>query len=445
MRHFGIVTRIALIVTAAMFLMQLAFFVAYLGQSRSLAPPGLLIAEHVVAVVRLLDGTPPERRDSALAVANVSGFAVDVAAVRPRPSEGNHRLDGMYTLIQKALDGYAPDRQIIAIVPGGRESKAYVVDLAIPLTSGDYAVFHIADDATLRVWNKPIGFMAAIFALAISLGAVIAVSLVARPITRLARSVDRLGNRVEPIRLEERGARELRMLIKAINNMQDRILRLISSRTLFIGAISHDLKTYLTRFRLRLEMMPASPHRERAIVDVEQMEQLLNDSLLFAGDASPVQTNQSVDLNALVSGCVEELHLEKTRIEVMTSPGRLDVSLPQQPLRRVIDNLLSNALRYASHARLSTGSAGRFARLTIEDDGPGIPEEELTQVFEPFFRGEPSRNRGLGGTGLGLSIVRQILETYGGSITLENRRDRRGVRVIVLLPFAPMRQTGPAE
>ncbi|WJH38135.1 ATP-binding protein (plasmid) [Aliirhizobium terrae] len=298
------------------------------------------------------------------------------------------------------------------------------------------AVFTVSDETTLRVWNVPIGFLAGFFGIVVAIIAVLAVARETRPLAKLAQSIDELGNRIEPVQVKERGARELRTLIRAINNMQERILGLINNRTIFLGAVSHDLKTYLTRFRLRLEMMPAGAHRDKAITDVEAMEQLLSDVLLFASDASAKSAAETVDLNEAVRRCAAEADPAGGRIEVEPSRERLDVRVPQSALARVIDNLLSNALRYGEQARVLTQQREDMACVIVEDDGPGVREEDLALVFEPFFRAEPSRNRAHGGTGLGLAIVKQILDAHGGTIALSNRKAGSGLVATVCLPLA---------
>ncbi len=446
MSQFGIVARIALIVTAALFISQLAMVISYVWQIERSPLPPYAIADRIAAVVRLIDRTAPEDRPDVLAVASVKGFQVAVLPGVPASFEDQLGFARMRLITQSLMDAYAPNRFVRSGIldPQHEKPDALTINFAIGLKTGEAAIITVSDDTTLRVFNMPIGFIAGFFGVAVAMIAVIAVARETRPLAQLAESIDELGNRIEPIEVREKGARELRTLIRAINNMQERILGLVGNRTLFLGAISHDLKTYLTRFRLRLEMMPAGTHKERAVLDVETMEQLLNDVLLFAGDASSNSENEVVDMYRVAERCIGEANVQAEQVILTSAPIALGVRIPERALCRVIDNLLSNALRYGKRAQVKTERRQGMACLVIEDEGPGIPETDIALVFEPFFRREPSRNRAHGGTGLGLSIVRQILVAYGGTIILSNRQNGQGLRATVCLPLSERSNIGIA-
>lgn len=437
-RKIGIVARIALIVTAALFVSQLVVMISYVRQGEKSPTPPYAIADRIVQVVRLLDETGPGARKEVLLVANVSGFDVAVHPRLPDTFADDFGISRVRAMTEHMIQDYDPDRMVRAgvLVPEEGRVKNYAFTIAVALKTGEVATFSVSDETTLRVWNMPIGFIAGLFGIIVAIIAVLAVARETRPLAKLAKSIDALGNRIEPVQVKERGARELRTLIRAINNMQDRILGLVNNRTIFLGAVSHDLKTYLTRFRLRLEMMPAGAHRDKAITDVEAMEQLLNDVLLFASDASARSVAETVDLNGAVQRCAAEADPKGDRVEVYAAREHLDVKVPQAALHRVIDNLLSNALRYGNRAMARTELRDGMACLVVEDDGPGIAEQDLALVFEPFYRAEPSRNRAHGGTGLGLAIVKQILDAHGGTISLANRTHGSGLVATVCLPLA---------
>ncbi|MDH0617022.1 MULTISPECIES: ATP-binding protein [unclassified Agrobacterium] len=437
MTHFGIVARIAMIVTAAMVISQVAVLLSYLWQIERSPLPPFAVANRIAAVVRLLDRTAAEDMTDVLAVASVEGFHVSVLSHVPATFEDQPSTARMRVMVQRIIDGYSPDRLVRSgQVDPVRDESVAAIDFAVELGTGDVAMFSISDDTTLRLFNIPLGFLAGLFGIAVAVIAVLAVARETRPLARLSKSIDELGNRIQPIEVKEVGARELRTLIRAVNNMQERIFGLVGNRTLLLGAISHDLKTYLTRFRLRLEMMPESKHRDRAVTDVDAMEQLLDDALLFAGDAYSNAKIETIDLNIIVDHCVSDTNMQTGLVSFAATSVPLEVCIPERALRRVIDNLISNALRYGEHASITTEKKNGAACIVIEDDGPGIPPSDLSLVFEPFFRGEPSRNRAHGGSGLGLSIVRQILDAYGGTITLSNRPEAQGLSAAVCLPLA---------
>lgn len=441
MKKIGIVARIALIVTAALFVSQLVVVISYLHGERS-PPPAFAIANRVASVVRLLDETSPGDREDVLAVSSVSGFQVTVVPGMPPGFKDDLSFARMGALIQRMIDTLEPGRivRVGVVEPAPRGRSSSLMTFVVDLKSGEMAQFSVSDETTLRIWNLPVGFLAGFFGIVVAIIAVLAVARETRPLAQLARSVDQLGNRIEPVKVRERGAKELRTLIRAINDMQGRILGLVNNRTLFLGAISHDLKTYLTRFRLRLEMMPAGAHREKAIRDVEAMEQLLNDVLLFASESSAGSEAETVELNAAVGTSATEAAPGGDLVRIALSTRPLNVRLPRTALRRVIENLLSNALRYGTHAWIRTEQRDGMACLIVEDDGPGIEEKDLPFVFEPFFRAEPSRNRSHGGTGLGLAIVKQILDAHGGTITLANRAIGSGLVATVCLPIDVVRR-----
>lgn len=442
MNQFGFVARIALIVTAALFLGQMAVVASYVWQlGRSPLPP-YAIADRLVAAVQVFDGVPPELRPQAIALASASGFDVSVESGTPANFEEEFAYARMRVLAQNLLNDYAPGRIVRAgTLQEGKGDR--IITFVTELKTGESAVFSVSDNTTLRIWNMPIGFIAGFFGICVALLAVLAVARETRPLVDLAHSIDELGNRVAPVEVRERGAKELRTLIRAINNMQGRILGLVNNRTLFLGAISHDLKTYLTRFRLRLEVMPASTHRDKAIRDVEGMEQLLGDVLLFASETGSDSRGDIVEFNGAVAHRVADMDPEGHRLSLSPAPEDLLLMASMTTIGRVVDNLLSNALRYGDRANVIVTRKQDMAMLLIEDDGPGIGDDELALVFEPFFRGEPSRNRNHGGTGLGLAIARQIVNALGGTIELENRRDADGLRVTVLLPLAGIKQPVP--
>lgn len=439
MSQLGIVARIALIVTAALFLGQVAFLASYIWQADRSPLPPYAIADRILAVVKLLDDTSPEVRPQALAVAKVRGFDTEIVPGVPATFVDEFSFSRMRILTQSMLDAYAPGRTVrVGVLKGSvKEPKAFVITFATQLKTGETVVFTVSDDTTLRVWNMPIGFLAGFFGIAVAFLAILAVARETRPLSQLAYNIDELGNRIKPIKVGERGARELRTLIRAINNMQERIFGLVNNRTMFLGAISHDLKTYLTRFRLRLELMPAGLHREKAIRDVEAMEQLLGDALLFASESAASSDAEIIDLSAALRRCAMEMNPAVDLIAFDELASDAWIKVPTTAIHRVINNLLSNALRYGGRALVSAKVIAGRAVFVIEDEGEGIAEADLELVFEPFYRGEPSRSRDHGGTGLGLAIVRQILEAQGGTIMLANRADRSGLRATVSLPLAP--------
>ena len=230
-----------------------------------------------------------------------------------------------------------------------------------------------------------------------------------------------------------RGAPEIKKLIAAVNDMQGRIAALVKGRTMLLGAISHDLKTYITRLRLRAETLEDDTRRERTARDLDDMATLIDDALAVARGGSVSDRREHVDLHKLLRMEIGERSGEA--IELRDTPNITDRSVLGDPvaLRRLFSNLIDNALRYGSRCSVEMSCREDLVEVLIDDDGPGIPVAERQAVFEPFYRLEQSRNRATGGSGLGLAIARQIVEAHRGAIAIA-QSPQGGARIAVSLP-----------
>lgn len=436
--RLGLLARIILIVAVALFVIQLLALFLYFGageRRRTFGLGSLSLPGQVASLVLLVDKVPTNLRPAVLDVFSESGRT---ASVIPALPTGLSRANGLIRVERAiraalALRG-AEGREVRARLDGrsgtGRGDRLSVY---VELADGGYLRLDVEDRVTVRLLGVPIGFFAGLFGVVVALAALVAVAREMRPITRLAREVDRVGQGIDPVAIPERGAPEQRKLIRAVNAMQERIAALVQNRTLTLGAISHDLRTYLTRLRLRVEMMPESRHRAGAIADVEAMQALVEDTLDFAQDSFAPQDTACADLAAALRRHAAEQHDERIILDLPDSPVR--VAMGDKALGRVIANLVGNALRYGERAFVGIEVSGSRAVLIVEDEGPGIPVEERERVFEPFHRLEASRNRDSGGTGLGLTIVRRLVERDGGNIELGDSR-HGGLAVRVALPRA---------
>jgi signal transduction histidine kinase len=254
---------------------------------------------------------------------------------------------------------------------------------------------------------------------------------ITRPLTSLARAADAAGRGERRPALPETGARELREATHAFNVMQERLHRYLDSRTHVLAAMSHDLRTPLTRLKLRVEALGDAAQRERFGADLDEMIGMVTSALnLFKGldDDEPLQT---VDLGALL----DELEREFAELGADLDVGgavRASANAKPKALKRCLTNLVSNAAKYGGRATVVVED-GEHLVIRVLDEGPGIPEDSLEEVFEPFFRLESSRNSATGGTGLGLGIARDIAQAHGGSLVLRNRSPH-GLEAIVTLP-----------
>ncbi len=302
--------------------------------------------------------------------------------------------------------------------------------VALQLVDGTWLNFSFASVKTL-----PFSSWSQLLALAGGLAAVLllgvgAMRLITRPIESLASAAEELGRGARPGDVPETGLNEVRQAARAFNRMQHRIRRMIEDRTQMIAAISHDLRTPITRLRLRAEFVEDPEEQQKMLADLDQMEAIIKSTLAFAREDADTEPTSPVDLRALL----EEVAESHPPAKLMT---REPCTLRARPvaLRRCFNNLAENAVRYGGTAEIAIRDQPDAVVVTIDDAGPGIPEDRLQDVFRPFVRLEQSRNRDSGGAGLGLAIARSVALAHGGTITLANR-PAGGLRALVRLPKA---------
>ncbi len=247
-----------------------------------------------------------------------------------------------------------------------------------------------------------------------------------RPIVHLARAAEQFGMGQEMVEFtSSRGASEVKRASSAFRIMADRIRRTVSSRTEMLAGISHDLRTPLTRMKLEIEMGKIDQATRDALeAEIEEMRSMIDEYLDFArGDAG--EPMESLDVGLMVRDMVEGYRRQRRPVQLAACESATMMLRPQA-MRRALTNLIDNALRYGKTARVELEQSIGFVRIKVTDAGPGIPEEEFETVFKPFTRLEASRNVKTGGVGLGLSIARDIAQSHGGNITLENQKDNEG-------------------
>lgn len=314
-------------------------------------------------------------------------------------------LGGRYALTSNAVPGEGERFQIhLKLSDGAPLTLDYRPPAALPLS----------------------GWLPAVMVLQLLVVAVccwLAVRAATRPLNELARVADALGPDLKAERLVEEGPSEVARAARAFNAMQERIASHVAERMQILAAISHDLQTPITRMRLRVDVMDESAETEKLTQDLREMEQLVKEGVAYARTLhGAAETPRRVDLDALLDSLVCDYVDAGAPVSYET---RREVAIVTrvQALRRIVGNLVDNALKYGGSAAIDVSEAADRASVTIAvcDGGPGIPEDALEKVFEPFFRLETSRNRGTGGTGLGLAISRQLAVAMGAQLTLRNR------------------------
>ena len=253
-----------------------------------------------------------------------------------------------------------------------------------------------------------------------------------RPIRRLATAADSFGKGRDAPNFKPEGAAEVRRAASAFIAMRDRIQRNIAQRTDMLSSVSHDLRTPLTRMKLQLAMLKDSQAAEDLKEDVSEMEHMLEGYLAFArgeGDEAPELT----DIGGMLDEVVGQSRRNGAAVDLHTE-GEIQVAVRPNAFKRCVTNLVENAGRYGEHVSVRAGQRGETIEITIDDDGPGIPEDQRSDAFKPFFRLDNSRNIDTGGVGLGLSIARDVIRGHGGDIDLD-QSPAGGLRARVILPI----------
>ena len=233
--------------------------------------------------------------------------------------------------------------------------------------------------------------------------------------------------------LQETGAPEMRAAARAFNQMQLRLRRLIDDRTQMLAAISHDLKTPITRLRLRAEFIEEPGLQEKMLADLAEMEAIVASTLAFARSDARSEGSEAVDLADMLQS-LAEARADSGALVGYEGPAHLTVAARPVALRRALSNLIDNAIKYGTTAQITLRLEDRQAVVEIDDEGPGIAADQMELVFRPYYRLEGSRSRETGGVGLGLSIARAVIRAEGGEIVLKNRPEG-GLRARVTLPL----------
>ncbi|MBP3731081.1 MAG: HAMP domain-containing protein [Mailhella sp.] len=477
----SLLSRLILIFSVS-FLVFLVLTTIYASESRHFYfMRGLMAdrARHMAETAVLLDMTAPEIRFLLRDQFNNSGFNVHFSSARPDFSVADEELEEpsrlMEYMLNRALSrfydrplhrglnrrpsgGSAPDvprRAVLVLkelnMPSPMEDfwkslrqyfvkprrvpgpSVYLASAAIPLHDGSWVVFEDSSPGFPPLPEFPLGIILSIelFFVFVSL---FAFYVCVRPLRRLAEAAESFGRDIPGTpALKEEGPAEVREATHAFNRMQESIREFLDERERTIAAVSHDLRTPLTRMRLRVEQLDGEK-RSSLLKDIGELQQIMDTTIDIA--RSKNEAPAMVDVASLLESLVEdrqEMGLDIRLEQDLEDPDRLFAIPPllARPLsmKRCLSNLMDNALRYGRHVVVGVEDSSAELKVVISDDGPGIAEDQLEKVFEPFYRVEPSRSRSTGGTGLGLSIARGMAHMHGGDVRLENRPEG-GLRAI---------------
>lgn len=416
---------------------------------------GQAAAERVAAVIQLLEDVPAAERPRMLKALDLPGLRV---AWTPDPMVEETVEDPLAERVRDVLRTRLKveevrvtlrrprSRRIADRPPVDDDSLAprlhrmwhgvpfgQVVRVSARLSDGSWLNFVAPLDIAESLWRPRFVLSLLVMAVLVTVLVTWALRRATRPFAAFAAAAERLGVDVTAPPLSEEGPSEVRQAAHAFNVMQQRLGRFIADRTQMLAAISHDLRTPITRMRLRAEFVEDEEQRTKMLADLAEMEAMIAATLAFARDDAATEPRRTLDLAAMLKALVDDF---AAAAEGATYAGPQTLTLAGRPmaLKRAFANLIDNAVTYGKQARVSLAAGDAKAIIEIADHGPGIPEAEHERVFAPFYRLETSRNRETGGTGLGLAVARGIARAHGGDVSLRNR-EGGGLVVRVVLPL----------
>tara|TARA_R110002020_G_scaffold184947_2_gene382324 strand:- start:38611 stop:39954 length:1344 start_codon:yes stop_codon:yes gene_type:complete len=430
--------RIGAVFLLAMLALQAAILAAVLWPDGRPAVFRLIDPIEVAEIADALETVDSSRQAQVLAAINNGGIMVELLPDFSAAGEGANglraapRLERQFAAFSSELDGRELRVQIRQrYLSHDAERLRGPIRLLVGLRTGQVIAVERAPIILQTIASRYLA-VAGVIAAVLAILLVTLVWQVIRPVSRLAEATHAFREDTSAPDVPITGAGELQALAGAFNEMKTRISELVSERTRVLAAIAHDLRTYITRLRLRVHSLAEDEQREKALSDLEEMSQLLDDVLLFArSDAAGTDDAPVIDARAAAMDYVAVRR--EAGDPVLMDPGEGPAFCRCRPLafRRILSNLVDNAIRYGTEARVSVRLTGDVV-LVVDDDGPGIPGDRIEAMTEPFERLEPSRGRRTGGSGLGLSIVKALVDSHGGTLTLANRGDG-GLRAAVHL------------
>lgn len=419
------------------------------------------LAHRIAEAARLLRETPEEWRQDLVHVMNSPSFQVSLTPEnlyqRSRVHDWREALLGEF--FTQAIASVGSDDVIVQWIGGGDEidgqattptttwvhrhmghmmvggTPEHLLRVSIRLADGEWANFRAGFAETASLWSTQAIVSTLLMTLAVALLSFWVVRRMTRPLRAFARAAEHLGRDVAAPPLEERGPIEVRQATHAFNEMQMRLRRLIENRTRMLAAISHDLKTPITLLRLRAESIADEEERRRTCATLDEMEAMIASTLAFAREDASHEERRPVDLASLIGSVCDDFADGGCPV-TFEDRASAPVKYRCRPLglKRALTNVIENAIKYGGNARVFLTASAGAVEIVVEDDGPGIPEHKLEDVFVPFFRLEQSRSRETGGVGLGLSVARTIAHAHGGEIALRNR-SRGGLQATIHLPL----------
>ncbi|MDE1147432.1 MAG: ATP-binding protein [Azospirillaceae bacterium] len=439
-RRFAVTIMAAATVAAVLSALVVSFAGTWLQSPANDA--GLFQA--VTSISHVIDAAPPEVRPSLTRAASTKIYRIewyDAASPLAVALNRDPRPDGMFPLPSPWLEELNEPAVVFMGTAAGaaplhlRHDFATYPDarfLAVPMKDGSWLVYSALDRSRDFARALRIGIALLLLLLSAAAVSLIAARQLSRPIERIATAARQFGTNPQAPPIDEAGPRELRGVIRAFNAMQGQIQKFVSYRTAMLAAISHDLRTPLTRMRLRGEFVEDPVQQARLFRDVDEMQAMVDGALAFFRDDGDEEAVTAFDLAGLLTTIIDE-YADQGVAVAYDGPAHAVYRGRPFALKRAVTNLVENAVKHATPPAVSLVTMADASLITIRDQGPGIPEGELDQVFSPFYRLDRSRNRMTGGVGLGLTAALAIVRGHGGDIALVNQPGG-GLEVRVTLP-----------
>jgi len=332
-----------------------------------------------------------------------------------------------------------PDAQVLyvtypKVIRIAVHKQTETLKMSVSLSDGRW--LNIQMRAPEYTWFS-IGFLAssAVLLLALILLCYLTVKRLAIPLSDFSTAAKRFGMDVHAPPLAVAGPEEIQKVVQSFNEMQSRIRRLLHDRTQMLAAVSHDLRTPITRLQLRAEYLKGTSQYEKAIADLKDMEGMISSILAFARDHAQTETMERFDLNVLLDSLCDDMVDMGRDVTFIDNTRRIAYFGRMSSLRRAFTNFIDNAIKYGQKAQVTLNQNADTIQIKISDQGPGIPEDTLEKVFDPFYRVDPARSPQISGTGLGMTVARDIIRAHGGDVVLMNNKPT-GLTVLITLPFS---------
>jgi signal transduction histidine kinase len=440
-----VVTRAIVILVAALIAVHLLGFWAYRVGTSAVAESAQdrALAERLVSIKRAIANVPdPAERDRTAHTLSSSSLEVHwsrislVLANAPLTERAKATAERLKEFVpdlaaESFRIGFADDG---AIASGEAEPYRHMLLISMRLDDQSWVNFSTPRLGTVQHLDPALLGLTICLAVVIIVIAGLLLAWVTRPLRDLAVAAERFSLDAKPEPLDESGPSEVRRAARAFNAMRERIRKLVGERTQALAAVSHDLRTPITRVRLRSELLDDPQTRAMIDADLLEMEDMIDSTLEFLKSGESTEPRRLVNLSSIAETCVDDARDAGRNIE-FAGTDRLSVEGQHLALKRVVGNLVGNALKFAATVRVEARSRDGLAELVVLDDGPGIPEDRLDSVFDPFVRVETSRSKETGGVGLGLTIARSTARAHHGDIVLANRPEG-GLVATLRLPIA---------